>query len=236
MPSSGTLGGIHKTGDTIKLLVETSRISGRRVIYSYRIDTYRPPAFTRTSSVTLSGTASGRYQYLWSDGTTAYAYDNRVDQVRGWDEATGRRRSTRDIAVTGSGGLWGVGDILYALQVGSAFSTRGSRLLAYSRTRRAAVPARNVTVALGFGFYGASGLWSDETTVWMGNGLTLSAATLATGARNSSKDITVPEPEDDDDEFGGGFGHVNVSDITGDDDDLWVLLNTGTILRIAKPA
>ena len=91
-------------------------------------------------------------------------------------------------------------------------------------------------VAPGFTGLG-SGLWADGTTAWMADGTTLRAATLTTGARNTSKDVTVPEPEDDDDEldFFGFIRRTYASDITGDDDDLWVLMDTGTILRIAKP-
>ncbi len=91
-------------------------------------------------------------------------------------------------------------------------------------------------VAPGFAGLG-SGLWADCTTAWMADGTTLRAATLTTGARNTSKDVTVPEPEDDDDEldFFGSIRRTYASDITGDDDDLWVLMDTGTILRIAKP-
>ncbi len=243
MPSSGTLGGIHKTGDTIKIL-ETGG----------RVDAYTLPAFTPDASASYTLVIPtyrdrfGRLQcrsvsHLFEDGGTAFVLNSSQAGIAAHSIATGRHTSgrgsinfgTRPQNLVPSRGLWGTDSIFYTPHYypPATFSTylssyrirlRPNGIYAWSRTTRRAATASNI--ALPAAAADVRALWGDGPTLWLAAGRRLFAVTVATGARDTSKDVTLPDTV---------ARTARIVDITGDDDDLWVLLDDRTINRIAKP-
>ena len=173
---------------------------------------------------TLAAAGNTESTSLWSDGTTIWVSDSDDDKLYAYTLATGARDSDKDFDLHFTNphphGVWSDGTTIWVVNNGRGL---GNKIYAYTLATGARDSDKDFDTLAAAGNINPYGLWSDSSTMWVANyGTTLSDAkiyayTLATGARDSDRDIDTLSAAGNDDARG----------LWSDDTTIWVADSEG---------
>ena len=158
---------------------------------------------------TLAAAGNTESTSLWSDGTTIWVSDSDDDKLYAYTLATGARDSDKDFDLhflnANPDGVWSDGTTIWVVNNGRGL---GNKIYAYTLATGARDSDKDFDTLAAAGNINPYGLWSDSSTMWVANyGTSLSDAkiyayTLATGARDSDRDIDTLSAAGNDDARG----------------------------------
>ena len=134
----------------------------------------------------------------WSDGSTIWVTDVINDKLYAYTLATGAWDEDKDIYIAAGNtvpvGLWSDGTTIWVVNDGDGSE---NKIYAYALATGARDSDNDIDTLYAAGNINPWGLWSDRTTIWVANYPSnnsddkLYAYTLATGVRDSDKDIDI---------------------------------------------
>ncbi|MBC6426941.1 MAG: cadherin repeat domain-containing protein [Ekhidna sp.] len=144
----------------------------------------------------LTAAGNENPQDIWSDGITIWVSDSDDAKLYAYTLATGERDAAKDIDLAADNtspiGLWSDGITIWVLDDSS-----DEKLYVYTLATGVRDESKEFDLALPKNFVNFTGIWSDGTTLWIAdagfanvsNDEKIYAYTLATGARDTAKDI-----------------------------------------------
>ena len=127
---------------------------------------------------------------IWSDGSTLWVLNLLLGQILAYDRASGARQPDHDItslAAAGNShprGIWSDGDTMWVSDL------IDDKVYAYALDGGERSPGHEFDLTRDN--WSGEGLWSDGTTMWVTDGQRVFAYVLATGVRDSAKDLPAP--------------------------------------------
>ena len=166
---------------------------------------------------------------LWSNDTTIWVVDVGEDKIYAYTLVNGERDSDKDIDTLAAGntlpvGLWSDGTTIWVVNNGRGL---GNKIYAYTLANGARDSDKDINTLAAAGNINPYGLWSDSATMWVahfggaGSDAKIYAYTLATGARDSDRDIDTLAAAGNDDARGLWSDDTTIWVADGEDDKLY---------------
>ena len=142
-------------------------------IYAYNIATKTHEGSKDFNTLNAAGNESPTG--IWSDGATMWVVDSQDEKIYAYSLATKARDMGKDFnALSAAGnfgpqGIWSDGATMWVVEDRSVHSSVDDKIYAYDMATKVREPAKDFQGLKSAGNQEPSGIWSDGTTLWVGN-------------------------------------------------------------------